>query len=230
MDKFCTKCNVFKILDDFSNDKASKDGKSQWCKSCKADSTKIWRIKNKDKEKKKKKEWKQNNKDMVNAANKRWRIKNKDKKKEADQKYQNNRRKIDVKYRIKVNLRSRLYMALKNNAKRTKTLDLLGCSIEDFKKHLELQFDDKMSWDNYGFGNDKWNIDHIVPCSYFDFSNQKDQELCFSYINMRPMWQIDNFKKASKINNDIISRFLIIKKEGFECEMCTLSYVSLIGE
>ena len=37
--------------------------------------------------------------------------------------------------------------------------EYLGCNIETFKKHVEQQFTEDMSWENYG----EWNIDHKIP-------------------------------------------------------------------
>ena len=55
-----------------------------------------------------------------------------------------------------------------------------------------------MSWDNHGYGDDKWHIDHIKPCSKFDLSIIKNQEMCFNYINLQPLWKKDNFKKGNR--------------------------------
>jgi hypothetical protein len=55
-----------------------------------------------------------------------------------------------------------------------------------------------MSWDNYGFYG--WHIDHIKPCSYFDLSDTRQQDLCFHYTNLQPLWAKDNMKKHGKIS------------------------------
>jgi hypothetical protein len=76
------------------------------------------------------------------------------------------------------------------------------CSIDEFKKYIESLWSLGMSWDNYGFGNNKWNIDHIIPCSFFQYYIQDpvEQYMCFRWNNCQPMWQIDNLKKSDKIN------------------------------
>lgn len=53
-----------------------------------------------------------------------------------------------------------------------------------------------MSWENYGFYG--WHIDHIKPCSKFDLTDPKQQEQCFHYSNLQPLWAIENFKKSDK--------------------------------
>ena len=54
--------------------------------------------------------------------------------------------------------RHRIYTALKND-KEMSSAEYLGCNIETFKKHVEQQFTEDMSWENYG----EWNIDHKIP-------------------------------------------------------------------
>ena len=99
----------------------------------------------------------------------------------------------DITFRIKTVLRSRLRMAVVN--KYSHTMDLVGCSIEELMKHLESQFQDGMSWDNYG----EWHIDHIRPCASFDLLNEEEQRACFHYSNLQPLWAVDNLRKGSKL-------------------------------
>lgn len=74
-------------------------------------------------------------------------------------------------------------------------MQLLGCSITDFRQHIEKQFLPNMSWNNYG----TWQIDHIKPCSSFNLSYPEQQAICFHYSNMQPLWKEDNQKKGAKI-------------------------------
>ena len=53
-----------------------------------------------------------------------------------------------------------------------------------------------MTRDNYGM----WHVDHIIPCASFDFSDPKQQELCFHYTNLQPLWAEDNLKKGAKLD------------------------------
>lgn len=64
--------------------------------------------------------------------------------------YNKNRRKKDISYKLLYNLRVRLRTALKLQFKKGKTLNSLGCSIKDLKMHLEQQFLEGMTWNNYG--------------------------------------------------------------------------------
>jgi hypothetical protein len=56
-----------------------------------------------------------------------------------------------------------------------------------------------MNWKNYGKGEGKWNIDHILPCASFDLTQESEQHRCFHYNNLQPLWEIDNLKKGAKL-------------------------------
>lgn len=101
-------------------------------------------------------------------------------------------------YKLEETLRGRLYSAIKSQSTRKsqKTMELLGCSSDFAKKHLESQFRDGMSWDNHSlFG---WHIDHIRPCASFDLSDPEQQKECFHYTNLQPLWASENLSKGDK--------------------------------
>lgn len=113
----------------------------------------------------------------------------------VQRKYIYKRRREDVEFRILDACRKRIYKALRYNCKSAKTIELIGCSTEELKRHLERQFKDGMAWDNYG----EWHIDHIIPCASFDFTKESEQRECFNYKNLQPLWAEDNFRKNDKI-------------------------------
>ena len=103
--------------------------------------------------------------------------------------------------KLKHILRSRLKNALCGVGKKSKrTLELLGCSVEELRKHLESQFKEGMTWTNYG--KNGWVIDHIQPCVSFDLSKLSGQKKAFHYTNLQPLWEKVNLHKASKIGFD----------------------------
>ena len=73
-------------------------------------------------------------------------------------------------------------------------MKLVGCTIEELKRHLQNQFDNKMSWQNYG----SWHIDHKKAVSKFDLTKPKEQEKCFNYKNLQPLWGTDNLRKSNR--------------------------------
>lgn len=118
--------------------------------------------------------------------------KNKTKWLETTRKYVKNKLKTDPIYKLKYYYRNCLGRICKKKCfkKNTKTMDYLGCNWEDFKTHIELQFEDWMTWDNWGvynpLGPRTWNIDHIKPLAHFDFTDQKNIQSAFNYKNCRP--------------------------------------------
>lgn len=110
--------------------------------------------------------------------------------------YQKNKYYNDPSFRIAQTIRRRCVVAIKNgNAKKNnKTEELLGCTFEQAKKHIESLFLDGMNWNNYG----KWHIDHIKPCALFDLTIESNQFMCFNYKNLQPLWAIDNLRKGAK--------------------------------
>lgn len=79
----------------------------------------------------------------------------------------------------------------------------LGCSIKEIMVYLESKFILGMTWETYGKGIGKWNIDHIYPLSKVDKDNRKHLLKVCHYTNLQPLWMIDNIKKGNKIPNGI---------------------------
>jgi hypothetical protein len=99
----------------------------------------------------------------------------------------------NLSHRLKCVLRKGARKALQSKAKRGRSIELLGCSIDRFKLHIENQFEFGMSWSNYG----KWHLDHIRPCASFDLRLRSHQQRCFHFTNYRPLWARDNILKNS---------------------------------
>lgn len=107
------------------------------------------------------------------------------------------RRETDLNFKLKCNLRRRVNRALENNSKSASTMELIGCSIEFLKEHLQNQFKEGMTWENYGIYG--WHIDHIIPCTSFNLVDPEQQKKCFHYTNLQPLWAEENLRKGSKI-------------------------------
>lgn len=121
--------------------------------------------------------------------------KEKPRNKEYFRNWTKNKNRTDIQYRIKGSVSARIRGALKNNWKAARTAELLGCSIKELKLHLESLFVEGMGWNNYG----NWHVDHIKPCASFDLSDPEQQKKCFNYLNLQPLWAIDNMKKGARI-------------------------------
>lgn len=57
-----------------------------------------------------------------------------------------------------------------------------GLSAAQLREWFELQFSEGLNWENFGKA---CQFDHIVPATYFDYSNEEDLFLCWNFINMR---------------------------------------------
>lgn len=152
------------------------------------------REENKDYYNKKKRESYYRNKDKISARRKE--LRKTDRSKKWWKEYTKKLRKIPQ-YRILFALRCRVNDALQNNRKFGHSIDLLGCSIDFYKKYLESKFQSGMTWENYG--RDGWHIDHIIPCASFDLTIEENQRKCFHYTNTQPMWALENISKGAKI-------------------------------
>ena len=106
----------------------------------------------------------------------------------------NKRYRTDLLFRLKALLRDRLNKALKHNFKSGSAVRDLGCSVEFLKQHLESQFQEDMTWKNYG----QWHIDHKKPLASFDLTDRKQFLKACHYTNLQPLWAADNIRKGVK--------------------------------
>ena len=106
--------------------------------------------------------------------------------------------KSDLNFLLISNLRTLTKGAIKRGGSETeaKTIELIGCSLEECRKHIEEQFDEKMNWENWD--RKGWHLDHIRPCSSFNLSEDKQQYVCFNWRNLRPLWWDKNINKKDK--------------------------------
>lgn len=103
--------------------------------------------------------------------------------------------------KLKACLRGRLNEALKGRQKMGSAVKDLGCTVAELIEHLENQFAEGMSWDNYGLGKDKWNVDHIMPLASFDLTNRTEFLKACHYTNLQPLWTLDNIQKGAKVSD-----------------------------
>jgi len=124
---------------------------------------------------------------------------NKEKQRNYKREYTKNRRKNDLLFKLKDSVGHLIRSSLKRNnfIKKSKANEILGCSISDFKLHLEFKFETWMNWENYGKYNGQlnygWDIDHIIPVS--SAKNEKEIMELNHFTNLQPL--------DSKINRHI---------------------------
>ena len=200
--KVCVKCKETKSVVEFSKCKGHHDGLQAWCKSC----TKTWRSFNVNKIRAYSREWTKNNPDKVKS----WLENNKERasvyqhtyylknieKIKANTLISQRKLKKDPFKRLLANIRVLITFSIPEEHRNLSTLELIGCSKEELKAHIESQFVEKMSWSNYGR---VWVIDHILARIRFDMTNPEEQKIAFNYTNMQPLYRLQNNQKHAKI-------------------------------
>jgi hypothetical protein len=162
---------------------------------------------NKEKRNERSKKWREENKEKLKEYHKKWREDNKEKIREKKKKYyEENKEKIrerEKKYRK--NKRNSLRKAIKliDGYKSKRTEEILGCSFKELKQHIESQWEDWMTWDNYGLYNGElnhgWDIDHIEPLSLCE--SEEDVYKLNHYTNLQPLCSYTNrYIKRDNIN------------------------------
>ena len=193
--KVCTKCNEEKMETEFPfrNDTQKY---SSWCKICEAERNRIYASENKESLKATQKAYQQKHKENILLRHKEWIKENLESHREYRRVYMGDRYKNDINFRLANALRSRVRGAFKSGGEKAeKTMELLGCSVQHVKDHLESPCTEGMTWENQG----EWHIDHIRPCASFDLTDPEEQKKCFHWTNLQPLWAQDNLRKGAKI-------------------------------
>ena len=167
-----------------------------------------YRLKNNEEIKIKKREYHHATKDVRNAKSRAYYAKNIEqcranakacriKNKGAYAKYESQRRLVDKRFNLIKRIRSRIRTAFSANGytKRSKTYEILGCSWDEFKLHIEKQFCNGMCWDRLK----EIHIDHIIPLA--SAKTEEDVILLNHFTNLRPLWAKDNLSKGAKMEH-----------------------------
>lgn len=133
--------------------------------------------------KKKKSEYYRKNKESLMAAN---------------VKAQRERYQKSPSYKAAAAARNMLKRVLRQGNKRKHggTYEMLGYGRIDLMNRMEGQFQDGMSWDNYG----EWHIDHITPVSWFVKNGITDPSVINALSNLQPLWAEENFAKGNRVD------------------------------
>lgn len=193
----CSKCKEFKYKYDMVKDKKKKIGVRTLCKKCNSRNT-IESQKNSETYKKLRRISYQKCIEKHNETRSKYNSTEefKENRRQYFRKYYPERYKTDPEFKLRHRLAKRILTAIQREYKSGSTLELIGCSIDEAKKHIESQFKDGMTWDNHGLHG--WHIDHIKPCASFDLTDPEQQKQCFHYTNLQPLWAEDNMKKGDK--------------------------------
>jgi hypothetical protein len=64
----------------------------------------------------------------------------------------------------------------------TQSAPYFGVDIQTFRSWLEVQFVTDIRWESFG---QNWQLEHIIPTSYFDSENEDDRKLCWNFLNIK---------------------------------------------
>jgi hypothetical protein len=226
--KRCIKCGEEKLMtkEYFPVRKSAKDGYRNECKTCcnararhrdkqrllnETDEQRVQRLakykvkrekpKVREKRKRNKAAWDERNKEHRLAYSKEY-YSNQENRDKVNA-YRRNRRATDPVYKLQANVRCAIRHGFfyHNAAKDNSTWKALPYTPQQLKEHLERQFSDWMTWENYG---KRWDIDHIYPQSKlpFDSFNHPNFIRCWSLDNLQPLEKIANIKKSNHITNE----------------------------
>ena len=212
--KCCTKCKVEQNLNNFSK---NGDGYRSICKTCRNLAAKEYRIANIDIVRAKDKTYYECNRTQRLEANRKYRKEHRDAICEQKQNYYEENKEKILEYhserktlrnlqkcerraqnphiRIVEALKSRVHRVLKDKLT-TRSWKYIGCCKLQLTNWIEFQFDENMSWDNYG---SYWHIDHVIPINMFNIQDKQHINICFHWSNLRPLEKKQNMSKSNKI-------------------------------
>ena len=186
--KYCPKCKIEKSVTGFYIDRYSPDGYTTACKACR----KAYMDGRKDLQK----EYRERNKDKINAYaseyQKRDYVKKKTNKRIVE-KYNN-----DELFRLKMCVRSEIRSGFtrKGFTKSETTEKLVGCTLEEFIGHLKATY-----FQNYGVeydGTQKVHIDHIIPIA--TAKTEEDVKKLCHWSNLQLLNAEDNLAKSDSLD------------------------------
>lgn len=229
--KKCSKCGVPKEISEFHKDKNSRYGIKSCCKECMKpisalryqvyascnvekikERRKVKYIKNKVQIDINSKQWKIDNperaRELSTLCSKRWRKNNIERAREL---YTRHDKKIlnTLEGKLNRNISRHINHCLHGLKGYRKWETLVGYTIEQLKQHLEKQFTEGMTIENYG----QWHVDHKTPKVLFNFTSAEDIgfKQCWALDNLQPLWAIDNLSKGAKIDGVFKPSFAIAR-------------------
>lgn len=161
---------------------------------------------NKDRDNERNRKYSKENAQQINAQKLIYRSKNREKSRAWNKKYRDankdkimsklrERRRNDPMLRLKDAIRGsiRAYLGSKKT-RRGSTFEIVGCTPDFLRQHLERQFKPGMTWENYG---SHWHVDHRIPLAS---GNSSDEIKGLSHwTNLQPLEALENIIKSDKI-------------------------------
>jgi hypothetical protein len=179
--KKCRTCKIIKNIDNFYVN--SQHYISTNCKDCSCKNSRNWL---------------KNNKEYAKISKKKYSISHRIER----NKNQKLRRDTDPIFRLKSILRTGLWNALQGKTKKHSVLRYLKLSIDEFIIIMESKFSPNMTWENI-------DLDHHIPVSHFDHSDESEIKKCWHWTNFKPMFKSSNRSKQNNLPIDYLENKII---------------------
>lgn len=224
-EKTCARCGQLKPIESFPINRDRPDWHANNCKPCNVAIKQEWRERNPEKARaaslrqaarsrekpedqrlKYSRKYYRANKAKAHKRSMEWRNRNRQQYAAIQRRCIKQRLQSDPSFAFGFRFRAKIRLLLSGLRKSAPTEQLLGCSIAEFRKHLESLWEPWMSWDNYGGKDGQWCIDHIMPVAAFDLSKPEEQKCCFHYSNLRPLCVKKNREKWHRYDAEELAK------------------------
>lgn len=114
--------------------------------------------------------------------------------------------------KIMKNHNKMLSRVFEGQAQHSKVLNVIGCSWDKIRDWFWFQMflcNNGTTFENYG---SDWSIDHIVPVSSFDLTEEVQLKQCYHWSNLRPLSLRRNMSKGSRLSEQTINTHNCILK------------------
>ena len=182
--KKCSKCQVVKPLSNFHSNLI--------CVDCNKIIRKQYRLRYQEKTKVYNALYRMSHKDSRRIYSKQYNSNNRDK----INNYLKIKMNVDQSFKLRRTITTRILHAIKNNKRQHNIFNLIGCTIDEYKIHLQSLFKSDMTWENHG---KVWHIDHRIPINFFNLEDGVEQIQAFYYKNCQPMYIEENLNKRDKL-------------------------------
>lgn len=151
------------------------------CKACRV-KREYQRNKTSDKRSEYCKTWRQNNQEKIKVY--------------ENERHKQKRLTCEI-HKLKLNMqcyiRSLVYGKRKN-------VQYVSCSREQLEKWFSHIMPFGLKWTQ----PNEWQIDHVIPLSFFDLNNENEISIAYHWTNMRPVFEKENREKQDKVKADLV--------------------------
>jgi hypothetical protein len=135
-----------------------------------------------------------------NAA---WDAANPDKVRAKHRRIKNTKYAESIEFRVTCAIRNGVNGAMRGK-KFGRSLELIGCTVAELVSHIESQFRDGMTWDNWGKSETGgWELDHRKAIGLHNLTVREECFAAFHYSNLQPLL-MDEHKRKTRLDHEAI--------------------------